>query len=100
MIIENKQAVKYISDLVEILNEKRDWAEDVRINVNFEKYFCQALNNGLQKLIKFLEETLYSYQELDLSTFKEDKEYVSSLLEYYKEKQSFTSTGVSVRSLG
>ena len=84
----------------EILNEKRDWAEDVRINVNFEKYFCQALNNGLQKLIKFLEEILSSYQELDLSTFKEDKEYVSSLLEYYKEKQSFTSTGVSVRSLG
>ncbi len=84
----------------EILNEKRDWAEDIRINVNFNKDFCNALNSGLQKLIKFLEETLSNYKDLDLSIFKEDKEYISSLLEYYKENHSFTSTGVSVRSLG
>lgn len=84
----------------EILNEKRDWAEDVRVNVSFEKDFCQVLNGGLEKLIKFLEETLSSYKDLDLSIFKEDKGYVSSLLEYYKGKQSFTSTGVSARSLG
>jgi len=83
----------------EILNERRDWAEDVRLNVSFDKNICQIMNSGLIKLSQFLQDTIAKYKDLELPSYKEDKEYVDSLIEYYKKKSSFDSTGVSARSL-
>ena len=84
----------------ELLNEKREWLKDYKVDVLFEKKLCKILYEGLKKISNFLNKVLKRHN-LDLNNIKEDKNYIDKLIRYYEENNgSLSSPGVGVESIG
>lgn len=84
----------------ELLNEKREWLKDYRVDVVFEKKLCETLYEGLKKISNFLNEIVKRHS-LELHDIKEDKNYIDNLIRYYEENNdSLSSQGVEVESIG
>ena len=82
-----------------ILNEKRDWIKDYKVETLFNKEITEVFFNGLKDINIFLASLLKKYDSLDLANIKEDQERINNLIKYYESNHNLNSKGVSVRNL-
>ena len=82
----------------ELLNERREWVKDYRIDTVFNKQLTKILYDGLIKINDFFN-SLLKDKSLDLVEIKEDREWVQDLIQYYDKDHNLNSTGAGMRNL-
>jgi len=83
----------------ELINEKREWLKDYRVNTVFDKENTEVFYKGLKNIISFFDSLLEKYKSLNLSEIEEDKKWIQNLIDYYEENKNLNSTGTGVRNL-
>ncbi|MDD5686972.1 MAG: toll/interleukin-1 receptor domain-containing protein [Elusimicrobia bacterium] len=82
-----------------LLEEKREWVKDYRVNVEFNETINNIIYNGLLKLESFLNNIINTYKTSNKG-IKNEKNYISNLIAYFKKNKSFSDNGVGDESLG
>jgi len=82
-----------------LLDEKREWVKDYRVNVEFNETINNTIYNGLLKLESFLNNLINNYKTSNKG-INNEKDFISNLINYFKNNKSFNDNGVSDESLG
>ncbi|MCK9615279.1 MAG: hypothetical protein M0R48_07245 [Candidatus Omnitrophica bacterium] len=82
----------------QILDEKRDWHNDVMVHFVREDWFYKVLEVGLKDLKMFLEDIIEKHGPQ--SEIENELEHIEGLLSYYNKHKSFEERGASDVSLG
>lgn len=82
----------------EILNEKRRWDRNIRLNVFFEEDIIKVLHSGLVTLSSFFDQVLQDY-DLELPELEQDKESIEHLIQYYKDNGHLSSPSAGRKNL-
>ncbi len=82
----------------EILDEKGEWIEYRKIDVEFEEWFCEIMYEGL-KLLSNCFDTILSGTSVELKEVEADKEFTDDLIKYYEDKKHLRNSGAEIQSL-
>lgn len=80
-----------------LLIEKGEWLKQYKVDVAFDKKFCEILYEGLRLLSISLDLILSTGLELD--EIRKEKEIIDDLINYYKNNKHFTSSEAGIQSL-
>ena len=85
----------------ELVNDKREWIKDYRVNTRFRPEFANILYNGLKGLRNFFDSLIEEHKskKIDYSEIEENKDWVQTLIDYYKDKGHLNDTGVGTKNL-
>jgi len=85
----------------ELINDKRDWIKDYRVDIKFMPEMTKVLYEGLKGLHEFFDSQIEKHKSLGISysDIEENKQWVQSLIDYYDENAHLNSTGVGVKNL-
>lgn len=86
-----------ISD--EIINEKRDWLKDYRVDVIFDAPITEVLFKGLTDIRNYFDLLLEKHSDLDLSEIKDHKQCIQWLIDYYDKNKNLNSKRVGFKNL-
>ena len=84
-----------------LINDRRDWIKDYRVDTRFSDEMAKLLYTGLKKLLDFFNEQIEKHKSLDLdySVIEEDKDWVLSLIHFYDENKHLNSPDVRGKNL-
>ena len=71
-----------------LLDEKREWVKDYRVNVEFNETINNTIYNGLLKLESFLNNLINNYKTSNKG-INNEKDFISNLINYFKNNKSF-----------
>ena len=84
-----------------LINDRRDWIKDYRVNTSFSDEMVNLLYSGLKKLLNFFDEQIEKHKSLDLdySVIEGNKDWVLSLIDYYDRNKHLNSPDVREKNL-
>lgn len=84
-----------------LIEDKRDWIKDYRVDTRFSEAITQILYGGLKKLLDFFNEQIEKHKllDLDITAIEENKDWVLSLIEFYDENKHLNAPGVREKNL-
>lgn len=84
-----------------LINDRRDWIKDYRINTSFSPKMTEVFYQGLQGLLGFFNSQIEKHKllGLDYSEIADNKKWVQLLINYYKEHKHLNSTEVGIKNL-
>lgn len=84
-----------------LINDKRDWVKDYRVNTKFSPEMAKTLYDGLEKLYIFFDAQIKKHKRLEIaySEIEENQKWAQSLAAYYKENDHLDSLGVGTKNL-
>lgn len=84
-----------------LINDRRDWIKDYRVDTRFSDKMANLLYNGLKKLLDFFKEQIEKHKALDLdcSVIEENKDWVLRLIDFYDQKKHLNSPDVREKNL-
>ena len=84
-----------------LINDRRDWIKDYRVDTRFSDEMANLLYRGLKKLLDFFNKQIEKHKSLDLdySVIEENKDWVLSLINFYDENNHLNSPGVREKNL-
>ncbi len=84
-----------------LINDRRDWIKDYRVDTRFSVDMASLLYRGLKKLFDFFNDQIEKHKSLDLdySTIEENKDWISSLINFYDKNNHLNSPDVREKNL-
>ncbi len=82
----------------EILNEKGEWIEYRKVDVEFEEWFCEIMYEGLKLLSNFLD-TILSGTSVEIKEMEAEKVFTDDLIKYYEDNKHLRSSGAEIQNL-
>ena len=84
-----------------IIEDRRDWIKNYRVDTSFSEEMAYLLSGGLKKLLEFFDEQIEKHKSLDLdfSGIEENKDWVLSLINFYDENKHLNSPDVREKNL-
>lgn len=85
----------------ELINDKRDWIKDYRIDTKFRPEMAKILYEGLNMLCNFFDSQIEKHKVLGISyaDIEGNKKWAHSLIDYYNEHTHLNSLGVGIKNL-
>lgn len=82
----------------EILDEKGGWKGYLKVDVEFEEWFCIIMYEGLKLLSNFLD-TILSDASVELKEMEAEKVFIDDLIKYYEDNKHLRSSGAEIQNL-
>ncbi|MFX1238441.1 MAG: hypothetical protein ACFE8P_12075 [Promethearchaeota archaeon] len=85
----------------ELINDKREWIRDYKVDLHFDDEMTQELYNGLKELQVVFTSQIAKHRRLGLETseIEEHKEWVQEIINYYDSNHNLNSKGVKIKNL-